>query len=294
MLPVGEVNRRKGVLVTTAGIVLISPDSLILRMVGSDPFTLLFTRCGLACFTLVVLSLLLNRSRGIKQLYRLTRPEWFIAVMFAVSTTLFVFAVMNTTVANTFVICSVGPLFGAVLSRFFLGEMVAMRTWMAALIIIIGLTIIFSGSLESGGLVGDCAALLGAIGISAGFVVIRKHPEISMLPALAWSCVFVTITALPKAEPSLLTMNDWGLLLLLGVFILPVAQALMTLGPRYITAPEVSLIQRIEALLAPLWVWLVLGEVPSKATLLGGILILVTLVGLALWAMRDEKHVVAT
>ena len=165
---------------------------------------------------------------------------------------------------------------------------------MAALIIIIGLTIIFSGSLESGGLVGDCAALLGAIGISAVFVVIRKHPEISMLPALAWSCVFVTITALPKAEPALLTMHDWGLLLLLGVFILPVAQALMTLGPRYITAPEVSLIQRIEALLAPLWVWLVLGEVPSKATLLGGILILVTLVGLALWAMRDEKHVVAT
>ena len=108
MLPVGGVNRRKGVLVTTAGIVLISPDSLILRMVGSDPFTLLFTRCGLACFTLVVLSLLLNRSRGIKQLYRLTRPEWFIAVMFALSTTLFVFAVMNTTVANTFVICSVG------------------------------------------------------------------------------------------------------------------------------------------------------------------------------------------
>jgi drug/metabolite transporter (DMT)-like permease len=140
---VGQLNRRKGVLVTTAGIVLISPDSLILRMVGGDPFTLLFTRCGLACLTLIVLSLVLNRAKGIKQLYQLTRAEWFIAVMFALSTTLFVFAVMNTTVANTFVICSVGPLFGAILSRVFLGELIATRTWVAAFIIIIGLTIIF-------------------------------------------------------------------------------------------------------------------------------------------------------
>ena len=115
-----------------------------------------------------------------------------------------------------------------------------------------------------------------------------------MLPALAWSCVIVAIMAFPKAQLSLLTINDWGLLLLLGLFILPVAQALMTLGPRYITAPEVSLIQRIEALLAPLWVWLVLGEVPSKSTLQGGILILVTLVGLAAWAMREEKRVAVT
>jgi drug/metabolite transporter (DMT)-like permease len=161
---VGQLNRRKGVLVTTAGIVLISPDSLILRLVGGDPFTLLFARCGLACLTLIVLSLVLNRAKGIKQLYQLTRAEWF--------------AVMNTTVANTFVICSVGPLFGAILSRFFLGELVATRTWVAAFIIIIGLTIIFSGSLKSGGLAGDCAALLGAIGMSAIFVVIRKHPEI--------------------------------------------------------------------------------------------------------------------
>ena len=289
-----QLNRRKGVLVTTAGIVLISPDSLILRVVGGDPFTLLFARCGFACLTLIVLSLLLNRSQGIKQLYQLTRAEWFIAVMFSLSTILFVFAVMNTTVANTFVISSVGPLFGAILSRFFLGELVARRTWVAILIIIIGLSIIFSESLKSGGLAGDCAALLGAIGMSAIFVVIRKHPEISMLPALAWSCVVVAIMAFPKAQLSLLTINDWGLLLLLGLFILPVAQALMTLGPRYITAPEVSLIQRIEALLAPLWVWLVLGEVPSKSTLQGGILILVTLVGLAAWAMREEKRVVVT
>lgn len=287
-LKLDKNSRRKGALLTTSGIVLISPDSLILRIVDADHFTLMFCRCGLACITLVLMSTLLDRTNGFKRLYKMRWVEWFVAVMFAITGISFIFAVMTTTVANTFVICSVGPLLGALLSRVLLREAIAKRIWIAASVVFVGLVVIFFDSLATGGWAGDCAALVAAFATSINFVVIRKYREINMFPALAWSYALVALVALPNAQPASLTLNDWALMLLLGLFIVPISQAMMTLGPRYLPAPEVSLIQRLEALLAPLLVWLIIGEVPSVATLQGGCLILITLIIVAILAINEE------
>ena len=278
----------KGALLTTSGIVLISPDSLILRIVDADHFTLMFCRCGLACITLVLMCTLLDRTQGFRRLYKMRWVEWFVAIMFAITGIGFIIAVMTTTVANTFVICSVGPLLGAILSRVLLRETIARRTWVAASVVFVGLVVIFFDSLGTGGLAGDCAALVAAVSVSTNFVVIRKYRDVNMFPALAWSYALVALVALPNAQPAILTLNDWALMLLLGLLIVPISQAMMTLGPRYLPAPEVSLIHRLEALLAPLWVWLVLGEVPSVATLQGGCLIFVTLIIMAVLAINEE------
>ena len=68
----------------------------------------------------------------------------------------------------------------------------------------------------------------------------------------------------------------------------PVGMGMITLSPRYISAPEVSLIMRLEVLLAPFWVWLVLGEVPSIQTLIGGAIILASLTLLSVLSMRSR------
>ena len=64
---------------------------------------------------------------------------------------------------------------------------------------------------------------------------------------------------------------------ILGIGILPISSTLITLGPRYLPAPEVGLILLLEAILGPLWVWLIIKESPSIQTLIGGILILAAL-----------------
>ncbi len=69
------------------------------------------------------------------------------------------------------------------------------------------------------------------------------------------------------------------------------SMGLIALSPRYLSAPEVSLVMRLEVLLAPLWVWLVLGEVPSRQTFIGGAVILVTLVVLSIASMRPKRRV---
>ncbi len=283
-------HRMKGVLLCLFGITLLSPDSLLLRLIGADLWTLAFWRGGLSAVGLAVVVLLLEgRQTGQQQLLRLTRQGVVVAVSFAIANIAFIFSIQNTAVANTLVIMSLSPMFAALLSHFFFREPISTGTWVAAFAIFFGLTVVFYGSLTTGGVVGDLAALVTSICVAISLVLMREHRDISMVPALAWSSGLACLAALPFALPASLSGTSLILMLVLGLIVLPASLAMIGLAPRYLPAPEVSLILRLEALLAPLWVWLVLGEVPSRQTLIGGGIILATLICLSLYTIRKQR-----
>ena len=283
-------HRMKGVLLCLFGITLLSPDSLLLRLIGADLWTLAFWRGGLSAVGLAVVVLLLEgRKTGQQQLLRLTRQGVVVAVSFAIANIAFIFSIQNTAVANTLVIMSLSPMFAALLSHFFFREPISTGTWLAAFAIFFGLTVVFYGSLTTGGVVGDLAALVTSICVAISLVLMREHRDISMVPALAWSSGLACLAALPFALPASLSGTSLILMLVLGLIVLPASLAMIGLAPRYLPAPEVSLILRLEALLAPLWVWLVLGEVPSRQTLIGGGIILTTLICLSLYTIRKQR-----
>ena len=70
---------------------------------------------------------------------------------------------------------------------------------------------------------------------------------------------------------------------------LPVALALLTLGPRYIPAPEAAMLSLLETVLGPLWVWLVISEQPDESTIIGGAIVVGTLLVHSLWRMRPAS-----
>ena len=283
-------HRMKGVLLCLFGITLLSPDSLLLRLIGADLWTLAFWRGGLSAVGLAVVVLLLEgRKTGQQQLLRLTRQGVVVAVSFAIANIAFIFSIQNTAVANTLVIMSLSPMFAALLSHFFFRDPISTGTWLAAFAIFFGLTVVFYGSLTTGGVVGDLAALVTSICVAISLVLMREHRDISMVPALAWSSGLACLAALPFALPASLSGTSLILMLVLGLIVLPASLAMIGLAPRYLPAPEVSLILRLEALLAPLWVWLVLGEVPSRQTLIGGGIILTTLICLSLYTIRKQR-----
>ena len=283
-------HRMKGVLLCLFGITLLSPDSLLLRLIGADLWTLAFWRGGLSAVGLAVVVLLLEgRKTGQQQLLRLTRQGVVVAVSFAIANIAFIFSIQNTAVANTLVIMSLSPMFAALLSHFFFRDPISTGTWVAAFAIFFGLTVVFYGSLTTGGVVGDLAALVTSICVAISLVLMREHRDISMVPALAWSSGLACLAALPFALPASLSGTSLILMLVLGLIVLPASLAMIGLAPRYLPAPEVSLILRLEALLAPLWVWLVLGEVPSRQTLIGGGIILATLICLSLYTIRKQR-----
>ncbi|MGB1446398.1 MAG: DMT family transporter [Arenicellales bacterium] len=283
-------HQMKGVLLCLCGIVLLSPDSLLLRLIGADLWTLAFWRGGLSAVGLAVAVLLMEgRQPGQQQLLRLTRQGVVVAVSFAIANLAFIFSIQNTAVANTLVIMSLSPLFAALLSYFFFREPISTGTWLAAVAIFLGLTMVFYGSLATGGVVGDLAALVTSLCVAISLVLMREHRDISMVPALAWSSGLACLAALPFALPASLSGTALILMLVLGLIVLPASLTMIGLAPRYLPAPEVSLILRLEALLAPLWVWLVLGEVPSRQTLIGGGIILATLICLSLYTIRMQR-----
>ena len=283
-------HKTKGVLLCLCGIVLLSPDSLLLRLIGADLWTLAFWRGGLSAVGLAVAVLLMEgRQPGQQQLLRLTRQGVVVAVSFAIANLAFIFSIQNTAVANTLVIMSLSPLFAALLSYFFFREPISTDTWLAAVAIFLGLTMVFYGSLTTGGVVGDLAALVTSLCVAISLVLMREHRDISMVPALAWSSGLACLAALPFALPASLSGTALILMLVLGLIVLPASLTMIGLAPRYLPAAEVSLILRLEALLAPLWVWLVLGEVPSPQTLIGGGIILATLICLSLYTIRMQR-----
>ena len=283
-------HKMKGVLLCLCGIILLSPDSLLLRLIGADLWTLAFWRGGLSAVGLAFAVLIMEgRQSGKQQLLQLTRQGVVVAVSFAIANLAFIFSIQNTAVANTLVIMSLSPLFAALLSHFFFREPISTGTWLAAVAIFLGLTMVFYGSLATGGVVGDLAALVTSICVAISLVLMREHRDISMVPALAWSSGLACLAALPFAVPASLSGTALMLMLVLGLIVLPASLTMIGLAPRYLPAPEVSLILRMEALLAPLWVWLVLGEVPSRQTLIGGGIILATLICLSLYTIRMQR-----
>ena len=279
----------KGLLLTTTGVLVLSPDSLLVRLIETDQWTLLFWRGALIALSLTLLTVLLS-GRGALMAFRAVGVAGFYAaILFTGSTLFFISALSRTSVANTLVVISAAPLFAAILSRLLLGETVAQRTWVAILIGLSAIALIVSHSIGQSMLVGDLCALGTAICLASTFVIVRRARAVSMIPAMAVSGLMVAIIAAPWAAPTTIDRDDIGLLLLLGLVLLPVSIALITLGPRYLPAPEVSLIMLLETALGPLWVWLSLGEQPSWQALVGGGILVVTLAVHSLLALARER-----
>ena len=52
---------------------------------------------------------------------------------------------------------------------------------------------------------------------------------------------------------------------------------LVTIAPRFIPAAEVNLFFLLETIIGPIWVWLIIKEQPTTETLIGGIVIIITI-----------------
>jgi len=290
MCPAGERSQHlRGVLLTGLGVLVLTPDSLIIRLIQADAWTLLFWR-GIFQFITIIGYFRIRHGGSARAIIRsIGWGGFWISVLYAASNVFFVNAIRETKVANALIILSSSPLLAAVMSLVFLGERIKRRTWVAALVGMVGMGIIFSSGAGGGRLLGDTCALFAAATLGGAFIVIRHQRAINMVPALALSGIFGTIIVAPFASPMTVSVPDVGWLLLIGVFITPVAFGLITLGPRYIPAPEVNLIMLLETILGPVWVWWFLGEVPPDATWVGGVLVVVTLVGHSALALRELR-----
>lgn len=277
-----ENQRLKGTLITLAGVMVFTPDALLIRLAGME--TLTYSLCrGLLIGLSLAVALQLMHGRRALGLYRaIGRAGLWAALLNALGGILFIAAFAYTSVANVLLAIATQPILSALLSRLFLGERVAHATQLAIGGALVGIVVVVSDSLGKPSLMGDGCALLAALCFSGYFVILRRHREIDMIPSVAISGLLAAIlvaVALPLTGIGLegfraITWEAFGWLLLAACVVAPLALALTSIGPRYIPAPEVTLLILLEVVLGPFWVWLALGEAPSDAALVGGAIIL--------------------
>ncbi len=211
--------------------------------------------------------------------------------MITIGSLLFIGSLKQTAAANTLVILATAPIFSSLLSWLILREKIPLRTKLSIFTCFGGILLIFSESLQHGLLLGDLMALGATAMWGSNIAIIRSGKAVNMIPAnILGNLGVVPIVYFLGARPFLVPPADVGFLLLLGLVVLPISFAMITLSPRYLQAPEVSLILLIETILGPIWVWLVLGEVPHAKTLVAGVLILGTLLIHTLLSLRQLNH----
>jgi len=277
----------KGLLITVCGVLLISPDGLLTRLITTDYGTMIFWRSIFLAFGMWLLIGFVHPNRVWQQYKTVKGPGLLMAGAYSLGTVSFIFAITHTSVANTLIILSTTPLFAAIIGRLLLHEKIQPRTMIAILLVVVGIAVIASGSTaQQGRLAGDLAAILGSFFLACGFSFVRRFPEISSFAAISSGGLLTAILVLPLAAPFSVSQADMGYLLIMGLYMLPIATALLFVGPRYIPAPEVGLLILLESILGPVWVWLALGEQPGNTTLLGGVIVLSTLVINTIWALK--------
>jgi len=284
-------NHAKGLLITASGVLIISPDGLLTRLIETDHWTMIFWRALLLSFGMWLMISLSNPNRVWQQYKTVRGPGLLMVGAYSLGTISFVFAITHTSVANTLIILSSTPLFAALISRVILHEKIQPRTMVAILLVAVGIAVIASGSAggdaaAQNGLIGDLAAIVGSFFLACGFTFVRRFPRVSSFSAISCSGVLTALLILPLASPLAISQADLGYLLIMGLYVVPIGTELMFVGPRYIPAAEVGLLLLLESILGPIWVWLVLAEQPGINTLAGGAVVLSTLAINTVWSLR--------
>ena len=281
-------SRATGLVLTTLGVLILTPDTLLVRLVAMEPFSLLVWRGLLQALGTTLILLVLYRGRTWQGFRAIGRRGLMAACFFTGSTFFFVLALANTSVANTLIIFAAAPLCAAVMSRIFLGEGIAGRTWAAIFGALAGIAILAWNDLEAGQFWGNLSALAGAFCLAGNFTTLRHSKAVNMIPSMVVGGLMVAIFAFPfiDAQAFVPQSDQLGYLMLMGLVVLPLSFALIALGPRSLPAPEVALILLLETVLGPLWVWLVIDEYPGDWSLVGGVIVVTTLVLHALAGRR--------
>jgi drug/metabolite transporter (DMT)-like permease len=284
MTPLAQRNPQAfGVLVTLAGVMIFVPDALFMRLIGGDMLVLAVWRGFLAGGVLLLGNLILAPGS------LPAKGEWFdrrgllIIGLNAAGVISWCSAMQYTSTANALLVLAIAPFLAAILSFVLLKERIDRATGLAITLVFSGVLLIAWGSLGHGRLLGDAFAFLNAITIAGYYVTLRTTGRRNMLPHLALGSILGGLLALPLAYFEPLTQTQMLLILLSGAVILPAAVGLLILGPRYLPAPEVTMITLLEVILGPLLVWAVIGENPGQLTLIGGAVIVITV---ALHALR--------
>ena len=252
-----------------------------------------------ASFLVFILGFLVWRHhwRSLRACLDIGRPGLIAACSLAIAFIAYIFAIIETSVARVVFIGSASPFVAALIAWLVLRERVAPATLAAIAAAMLGIAVMMGEGLDGpgsdpGGLLGAGLALVAVLGYGITLVCLRARRRVDMLPAAALAGLLALLICGAMAPNLAVSRHDLVLAVLLGVVQLGFQYVLIALGTRHVPAGEVALLGRLQVVLAPLWVWLALGEVPTVVTLLGGAIVVGAVLVNSLASLRRQRRAV--
>lgn len=281
-------NNAKGLALTSLGVFIMSLESLFIKFTTISPFLFSFY-IGIFMFISMFTSFIFRKKENIKKsLNKISLMLFVCALLMGSSNIFFITAVKTTTVANVVIIFSTSALFAALFAYLFYREKITKNIIIASFFIFIGLFIIFNDKLEIGSLEGNIYAILCTALFSTSFVLLSKYKEMDRTILTAFSGLALSILAFFFCDELLIDFKTLMIVMTMGLLISPISRVLLGNGAKYISASEVSLLMIIETVMAPIWVWIFLNEVPSSYTFIGGSIIIATLLINSLYTLKKS------
>lgn len=280
-------------LVLLAGVFWSAGGIIVRQIEAANEWQILFYRSITLAVTMLILLAARNRS-AVMTTFRDVGATGIVAgLCLAAGSISFIFSLTHTTVANTLFMISTSPFMAAILGRILLGEEVRRATWVTMSAAVLGIAVMVGEGAATGGLFGDLTGFGAALAFAGFTVALRRGRTVEMLPAVCLAGVFIAlaagIMAIPIGYGLEISAHDLLLCAIYGAVVFGCGLIIFTIGSRYVTAAELTLLSLTEVVLGPIWVWFGIGEVPSRMTLLGGAIVLAAIVGQALIGMR-RRH----
>jgi drug/metabolite transporter (DMT)-like permease len=270
-------SQHKGSLLAFIAVMLITPDSILIRLSNIETWGMLFYRGAIPFVVVLVGLIFFYKNNLFKALINIGYPGIFYVISFSICNITFIISIQNTNVANTLVMIAMAPMLSAILGSIFLKEVPDRKTWVAIIITLIAVTYIFHDSIEMGNFYGDLFGIITAFGLACNAVIARYAKNRDLVPSAVIGKLCVAIFAFFFVDTFALVGTDLIFVPLMCVMCVAIPFVLVTIAPRFIPAEEVNLFFLLETIIGPFWVWLVINEQPSIETIQGGVVIILTI-----------------
>lgn len=257
-------------------VLLWSTGGMFIKLATNlDAYQVTFFRSLLAGITVLILTW--------KDGLRINAFGAMCSVIYATLLFLFVWATKHTTAANAIFLQYTAPIYILILAPFVIGEKFHWRDLVTVIFCLAGMSLFFVGDLTIGDYQGNIAALGSGIFLGL-YIMLLRHPKalgMSGTITVIYGNFLLALLTLPSGIAAIptATFRDYAAVTFLGVLQIGVAYILFIKGVRGGTRPlDASIIGFIEPLLNPVWVFLFVGERPSNWAVLGGLIIIATVV----------------
>ena len=257
---------------------------------GANLWQILFWRQTFFAIFVALYLIIIYKKNFFKSFYNSGLSGFIAGFVLSIGFTAYVFSMYNTTVANTNFIITTETIFLAVLGYFFLKEKINITTFISIIVGMAGVLLILGSSLSiqsNEQFIGNIVAFLTPISFVILVIIIRKSPNVDMVPAQFTAGVLTVIIGYFIVGRLSISPHDLFLALLAGFFQIGFGFVLITIGSQTTPSAVVGVLMLTESVFGPLWAWLLINEIPPISVIIGGGIIIFSILLQTLYGKKN-------